>query len=170
MVRFQFANCSWSTMESLTCESDWDKWSTVALWRDLPATQCMRHRCIDRLLYMGSGFTSIRYDLIEHTNMQLKANWMLYFDFMMTIVWISICIYLQFECSCWIDRYIYIYVYIYIYACFQLFTQGIYQYKQNRLYMDSFRGTWPSRATRLLFAHVLSLKESKSFSSTGTAP
>ena len=90
MARFQFANCSWSTMESLTCESDWDRWSTAALWRDLPPTQCMRHRCIDRMLYMGSGYTTARYDLIEHTNMQWKTNSMLYFDIMMKIFWISI--------------------------------------------------------------------------------
>ena len=77
-------------MESLTCESDWDRWSTAALWRDLPPTQCMRQRCIDRMLYMGSGYTTARYDLIEHTNMQWKTNSMLYFDIMMKIFWISI--------------------------------------------------------------------------------
>ena len=82
MVRFTFAPCQWSTMEGLTSEALWDRWAENAAWRDLSPTQQMRHRCDDKLLYLGTGYTSEKYDLVEeHANLHWEANWKMYFGF-----------------------------------------------------------------------------------------
>lgn len=78
MARFQYAACAWSRMEGFTSEGDWDQFGEHAPWKDLPVTQQMRHRCVDQMIYLGSGFVSERYDLVHHENIQWKANWKMY--------------------------------------------------------------------------------------------
>lgn len=44
-------------------------------WKALPPKQQFRHRVADERLYLGTGYTSIPFTLLEHPNLTRKPDW-----------------------------------------------------------------------------------------------
>ena len=72
-ARFEYATISWSSVDALTSPDLWTQWALNAEFRALPPTQEMRHRCVDKVMYLGD--TLYKYDLQTHPNMEHQPNW-----------------------------------------------------------------------------------------------
>ena len=73
---FEFCHGLW--LEQLDGMTSLDKWNVLEKqqdWNALPRKQQFRHQISDGKLYMGTGYSSIPFTLLEHANLTHKPAW-----------------------------------------------------------------------------------------------
>lgn len=55
----------------------WNRWALHGKWKNLPVVQELRHRRGDGCLFLGSGFTSFKYEMVEHESLEAVPTWKL---------------------------------------------------------------------------------------------
>lgn len=72
---FEYATVAMSTLDFLNTPELLVEWSEGKEWRSLAPHQQLRHRRCDKVLYLGSGYTSILYKEFTHENLNLMPGW-----------------------------------------------------------------------------------------------
>ena len=73
---FEFCHGLWlEQLDNVTSPAKWDVLEKQQEWNALAPKQQFRHRLSDDRLYLGNGYTSVPFTLLEHPNMIHKPAW-----------------------------------------------------------------------------------------------
>ena len=73
--RFEYTVIDLLNLETMTSPESWLTWAETKVFRALPRTQEMRHRCMDGHVFLGDGMASHRYNKWQHAAMEHQPSW-----------------------------------------------------------------------------------------------